>query len=272
MARTRQASAGADIAVPARLRADEVVFLLPRLDARVLQGRVGEFRVEVRDGLVGIDDGLEGRRDLFLVEEVPVDRGEEGVVFQFIRPTGRAESVHRVTVEQLIVSLRDSSMRIDATHALDELLAVVTDHCCQLYAARFSIRTMLWEPDFAVANQAVHLLSLLGVEWTPSTAHLEEQDTEGPEIDVFAVTFLVQQDFRGKVPACETNVLNKSVSSLGRSAEGVGELVVGKIRLRQAEIAERNVTGRVEQDVLRLQISARQLCSDTVSSNKSTDR
>lgn len=58
---------------------------------------------------------------------------------------------------------------------------------------------MLWESNLAVADQAVHLLRLLGIERTPPAAHLEQQDTKRPEVDVFAVTFLVEQDLRSEV-------------------------------------------------------------------------
>jgi hypothetical protein len=60
---------------------------------------------------------------------------------------------------------------------------------------------MLWEANLAVADQPVHLLRLLSVERTPSAAHLEEQYTQGPKVDVFAVSLLVEQHFRREVSA-----------------------------------------------------------------------
>lgn len=50
-------------------------------------------------------------------------------------------------------------------HPLDKLLAIVADDAPR-------------EPDLAETDILVHLLHIFGVEWTPSTTHLEEQDSE----------------------------------------------------------------------------------------------
>lgn len=49
---------------------------------------------------------------------------------------------------------------------------------------------------------------------------------------MLAVTLFVKEDLGGEV--------------FGGSAESVGELIVGKIGLRETEIAERDVTSRVK--------------------------
>lgn len=58
---------------------------------------------------------------------------------------------------------------------------------------------MLWEANLAVTNQSIHFLRLFGIERTPSATHLEKQHTKRPEIDMFAVTFLVKQNFRREI-------------------------------------------------------------------------
>lgn len=58
---------------------------------------------------------------------------------------------------------------------------------------------------------------------------------------MLSISLLVQQDFGSEV--------------FGRAAERVCELVVGKIGLRQSEIAEGDVTSGVEQDVFRFKIA-----------------
>jgi hypothetical protein len=121
------------------------------------------------------------------------------------------------------------SLETETTYALDKLFSIVTNHYqSQLRACRVRlIRTMLGETNLSVTcksassliqpsqltDQPVHLLSLLRIERTPSTTHLEQQHTKGPEIDISSITLFIQQDFRGEV--------------LGRSAERVCELVVG---------------------------------------------
>lgn len=67
----------------------------------IAQIRRRKQRVEISDGFVGFDDGLEGRRDLLVGEEVPVDRFEKGVFLEFGRVPFCAESVLGVSVEQL---------------------------------------------------------------------------------------------------------------------------------------------------------------------------
>lgn len=68
------------------------------------------------------------------------------------------------------------------THSLDELLAVLADDASReldlAEAAEEAEPTLAesfvgaWdEPD---SHELVHLLSVLGVEWTPSTAHLKQ--------------------------------------------------------------------------------------------------
>lgn len=103
---------------------------------------------------------------------------------------------------------------------------------------------MLGEPDLAITDQPVHLLRLLRIERTPSTAHFEQQYTQRPEIDMLAVSLFIQQHFRREV--------------LGRAAERVGELVVGEVGLGQAEITQSYVARRIEQDVFGLEITADQ--------------
>ena len=46
------------------------------------------------------------------------------------------------------------------THSFDKLLPIFSNHSAR-------------EFDLPEANQFVHLLRILGVEWTPSTTHLE---------------------------------------------------------------------------------------------------
>lgn len=74
-----------------------------------------------------------------------------------------------------------------ATHPLDELLAVIPDDAPR-------------EPDLAETDVLVHLLHVFGVERTPSAAHFEEQDSEGPEVDELRVAVIVEQDLRSEVP------------------------------------------------------------------------
>ena len=85
---------------------------------------------------------------------------------------------------------------------------------------------MFGEPDLSVTNQSVHLLRLLRIERTPSTTHFEQQHTERPEINVFAVSFLVEQNFRGEISFCQPRCFYKGVCLLGSTAESVGKLVV----------------------------------------------
>ena len=84
------------------------------------------------------------------------------------------------------------------TYPLHELLAVLVDDA-------------LRELDLAKADILVHLLRVLGVERTPPAAHLEQEDTETPEVDQLRVPVLVEQHLRGEV--------------LRRAAERIRELV-----------------------------------------------
>lgn len=106
-----QAATRSDVSMPSRLR--HVVFVLVHVDARVLECRVGELGVKVGNTLIRVDNGLERRRDLLLVEQVPVNRLEERVLLELGRTALGAKTVLRVAVEQ----------------TLDKLLAVVANDC-----------------------------------------------------------------------------------------------------------------------------------------------
>jgi hypothetical protein len=67
------------------------------------------------------------------------------------------------------LSLNLSRPRI-CTRPFDKLLAIVPNDSSR-------------EPDLTETDVLVHLLNVLGVERTPSTAHLEQEYSEGPEVD-----------------------------------------------------------------------------------------
>src|SRR4051794_32956606 len=69
------------------------------------------------------------------------------------------------------------------------------------------------ESNLAESDVLVHLLGIICVEWTPATAHLEHQYTQGPEIYHFCVSLLVQENFRSKI--------------LGSTTEGIGCGILG---------------------------------------------
>ena len=66
------------------------------------------------------------------------------------------------------------------TYPLHELLAVLVNNA-------------LRELDLAKADVLVHLLRVLGVEWTPATTHLEQKNPKTPEINEFGISMLVKQ-------------------------------------------------------------------------------
>lgn len=59
-----------------------------------------------------------------------------------------------------------------SAYPFDELLPVFVDNTSR-------------ETNLAETNVLVHLLSVFSIEWAPSAAHLEKQDTERPKIDEF---------------------------------------------------------------------------------------
>ena len=71
---------------------------------------------------------------------------------------------------------------------------------------------------------------------------------------MLAVALLIEKHFRREISACRQSDKIPRNDSLSCPAEGVGELIVGKIRFGQSEIAQRNVACRIEQNVLGLQI------------------
>jgi len=79
------------------------------------------------------------------------------------------------------------------THSLNELLPILINHTSR-------------ESDLPKADVLVHLLSILRVEGTPSTAHLEEKDSERPEVDELGVSVVVEEDFRSEVSASERRI------------------------------------------------------------------
>lgn len=134
--RARERSAGADIGVAAGLLGDKVLVVV-HINAGVREGRAGKLGVKVGHRLVRVHNGLERRRDLLAVQLLPVDGLEERVLLELGRPTLRTKAVLGVTVEELR-SDRGSGYNVSTTHALDKLLAIITNY-------------MLREADLAVA-------------------------------------------------------------------------------------------------------------------------
>ncbi len=132
--------------------------------------------------------------------------------------------------------------------------------------------TMLWESDLAITciaasvfiqfwgaysltDQPIHLLSLFRIEWTPTTTHFEQENAQWPEINVFPVTFLIEQDFRGQISVdSESKLITLSgrwSGSLSGPTECVSQLIIGKIRLRETKVTQCYMSRSVKQDVLR---------------------
>jgi hypothetical protein len=179
VARLAQTSAGTNIRVT-RLRARQTVILvLPRLNPSILQRRVGELGIKVGYRFVRVDNRFERRSNLLLVQQVPVDRREEWVGLQLVGAVSGAKSVEGVSVEQLTVRLPTRYFNTKLT-PLTNCLPSSPITACQLEPSQSfqPQHTMLGEANLAVANQSVHLLSVLRVEWTPAAAHLKEQDTQ----------------------------------------------------------------------------------------------
>jgi hypothetical protein len=63
--------------------------------------RRGEEGVKVADGFIGFHHGFEGRGDLFVGEEFPVDGFKEWVFLEFGGVSFGSESVFRVSVQKL---------------------------------------------------------------------------------------------------------------------------------------------------------------------------
>ena len=64
-----------------------------------------------------------------------------------------------------VVLRTEAVLGVAVEQTLDKLLAVVANGASR-------------ELDLAKANIAVHLLRVLGVEWTPAAAHFKQQDTK----------------------------------------------------------------------------------------------
>lgn len=66
-----------------RLLHRHFVLFLPWNDPGIRKRRIGKLWIEIGDGLVRIYDRFEGWCDLFPIEQIPVNRLEERVFFQF---------------------------------------------------------------------------------------------------------------------------------------------------------------------------------------------
>jgi hypothetical protein len=88
---------------------------------------------------------------------------------------------------------------------------------------------------------------------------------------VLAVSFLVKQDFRGKVSDISSVLTQLPNDSLGSSAEGVGQLIIGQIGLGQSKVTERYMSCSIQQDVLGLQVTIPLVGPVGVSQNSPVD-
>ena len=113
------------------------------------------------------------------------------------------------------------------THPFDELFSIIVDNAFR-------------EPNLAETNVLVHLLSVFGIERTPTTTHLEQENTQTPEIDKFRVAVFIEEYLRRKV--------------FSRTAKRVCQFIRSQVRFRQAEITQRNMSGSIKKDILRFEI------------------
>jgi len=55
------------------------------------------------------------------------------------------------------------------------------------------------EPDLAKTDVLVHLLGVFCVERTPTAAHFEQKDTQGPKVDDLGISLFIEKDFWSEV-------------------------------------------------------------------------
>lgn len=73
-----------------------------------------------------------------------------------------------------------------ATHPLDKLLAVLANDATG-------------EANLAKTDILVHLLGVLCVKRTPSTAHFKQEDAETPKVDELRVAVVIEEDLGREV-------------------------------------------------------------------------
>lgn len=104
-ARVTQTTARAEVRVLAIDTRAQHAVVIGDGRAGLLKRGIGELGVKVGDGFVRVDDRLEGRSDLFTVEEIPVNVAKERVFLEFGSAVAGTQTVLRVAIEQLHVSL-----------------------------------------------------------------------------------------------------------------------------------------------------------------------
>lgn len=95
-----------------------------------------------------------------------------------------------------------SVLRVSIEQALDELLAVVANYMlgeADLAIACSGSAVAAQRSDVKLTDQSVHLLGLLSVERRPAATHFKQEHAEGPEVDMLAVSLLVEQNLGRKI-------------------------------------------------------------------------
>jgi len=104
-------------------------------------------------------------------------------------------------------------------YGLDKLFAIFADDA-------------FGEPDLPKTDVLVHLLGVFCVERTPTAAHFEQKDTQGPKVDDLGISLFVEKNFWSEV--------------FGGATEGSGKFIGMEIWFGKAKIAEGNMTCSVE--------------------------
>lgn len=177
----------------------------------MIQSR-GEFRVEIRCVGLRLQLRFERRNDFFPGQCLPIDVAEEWMCHKFPRIILGTQPMLWISVEQ----------------PFDKIPS-------------FSAEGVSGKADFSKGDVLVHLLRVFGVEWTPTTTHLEDKNTERPEIHHFCIPLFIQQDLGSEV--------------LSGTAERVGRVILREIGFGQAKVTEGNMAISIQQDILRLEIA-----------------